>query len=180
MSDITEHDDLEQEEQDDRTPAALRAAAKRGQDAQNENARLKREVLFLKAGIDPEGNKAAQLLFKTWEGDNLDELRAEAKELGIKLPGSEPEQDPQLKEQQDMRKTLSGGDPAGAGATMSTDPIVEAYSVFHERLKNGTPREDAALEAIDSVFFAASKGDARVIFDPEAWYGRAVSASPRS
>ena len=56
---------------------SLRKAAEAGKQAQNELAEMKRELLFAKAGIDT-GSKIGKLLFKTWDGEDLDSLKTEA------------------------------------------------------------------------------------------------------
>lgn len=181
MSNQDEYDETDQaDEPTGRIPQSLRDAAAAGKEAMNENARLKRELMFMKAGIDPEGNRAAQLLFKTFEGDDIAALQSEAKELGIKLPGSPTEEaNAADRGQQSIRETLTGGMPAGGGGMISTDPITGAYEQFHADMKQGRPREDAAHKALDTIFRAAAEKDPRVLFNADEWYGGAVSSDPR-
>lgn len=177
MSDDQELDN--ENEQEDRTPASLRAAAEAGKVAVAELARMRRENLFLKAGIDPEGNRAAQLLFKTFEGDDIEALKAEALELGIKLPGAEtPATDELDQSAQTMRTQLRGGAAAGGASTPTPDPITETYEQFHADLQSGTPRDRAAVNAVDRVLRAAVAGDERVIFNPTDWYAGASPSVP--
>ncbi|MCO1498224.1 hypothetical protein, partial [Limosilactobacillus reuteri] len=77
MSNITDHDD----DQTPETNAGLREAARLGKEAQARAEQLARENLFLRAGVDLD-SKVGKMLFKTWEGDDIDALKAEAGELG--------------------------------------------------------------------------------------------------
>jgi len=76
------------EETDQPDIRALRKAAEAGKKAQDELSQMKRELLFAKAGIDT-ASKIGGLLFKTWEGDDVESLKAEAMDLGI-VGGAEP------------------------------------------------------------------------------------------
>ena len=61
----------------------LREAAERGRKATQELDDIKREMAFIKAGVDTE-SKAGQLLYKAYDGELETELiQAEASELGI-------------------------------------------------------------------------------------------------
>lgn len=88
MSDTyDEYDDDETgDEQEQRTGpewAALRRARKEAKKAQQEAAEAKRQMAFLKAGIDPESPKARYFV-KGYEGDiDVEAIRAEALAAGI-------------------------------------------------------------------------------------------------
>ena len=61
----------------------LRDAAERGRKATQELDDMKREMAFIKAGVDTD-SKAGQLLYKAYDGELETELiQAEASELGI-------------------------------------------------------------------------------------------------
>lgn len=164
-----EHDDTETND-DTRTPdiRSLRQAAEAGRQAQQEAAELKRQLMFAKAGIDWENDKLGKLLYKTWEGDDMDSLRAEALEIGIGR-SSAPNPDDEYRDQADFRRNLSAGAPPAGYEPPSRDPRDEAIEQFHADRKRGIPREQAALAAFDRIFSAAAGGDERVIFNPETW-----------
>lgn len=166
---MADHDDTETTNDEARTPdiRSLRLAAEAGKQAQQEAAELKRQLMFAKAGIDWENDKLGKLLFKTWEGDDLDSLKAEASEIGIGKPAGIDNTD--VREQADFRRSLSAGAPAGAYEPPSRDPRDEAIEQFHADRKRGVPRDLAALAAFDRIFSAAAEGDNRVIFNPETW-----------
>lgn len=166
---MADHDDTETMSDESRQPdiRSLRMAAEAGKQAQQEAAELKRQLMFAKAGIDWENDKLGKLLYKTWEGEDLDSLRAEAIEIGIGRSSEDSNAD--VRDQAEFRRNLSAGAPAGVYETPSRDPRDEAMEQFHADRKRGIPREQAALAAFDRIFSAAAGGDERVIFDANAW-----------
>lgn len=158
------------EESDQPDIRALRKAADAGKKAQEELTQMKRELLFAKAGIDT-GSKIGGLLFKTWEGDDVESLKAEATDLGI-IGTTEPapvEIPAEEREQQNFRQNLNRGQAAAATELPEQDPFDEAYQLFHDARKRGTTLDDAGLAAIDRILVAASSGDRRAIFNPNDW-----------
>ena len=163
--DIENHEDSDQPD-----IRALRKAADAGKKAQEELAQMKRELMFAKAGIDT-ASKIGGLLFKTWDGEDLDALKAEATDLGlIGAPQAAPTEVPaEEKTQQNFRQTLSRGVAAAAAELPEVDPYDDAYQLFHEARKRGTTMDDAGLAAIDRILVAAASGDKRAIFNPNDW-----------
>lgn len=163
--DIENHEDSDQPD-----IRALRKAADAGKKAQEELAQMKRELMFAKAGIDT-ASKIGGLLFKTWDGEDLDALKAEATDLGlIGAPQVAPTEVPaEEKTQQNFRQTLSRGVAAAAAELPEVDPYDDAYQLFHEARKRGTTMDDAGLAAIDRILVAAASGDKRAIFNPNDW-----------
>ena len=167
--------DYDQQDPNDTNPnpniRSLREAADAGAKAQAELAQMRRENMFLRAGIDT-NHKVGALLFKTWEGDDVDALKAEAADLGLfagsnQPPAADPNADD--RSQQAFRRDLSSGAPPAAYEPPTMDPMRQALEQFHEDVRNGVPTERARLAAFDRVFTAAVAGDERVIFDKEAW-----------
>ena len=147
---------------------SLRSAAKAGKAAISENERLKRELLFAKAGIDTD-SKLGGMLFKTWEGEDLEALRAEGTELGLFATGSAPDVvDPANSQQSEFRQQLATGSTPGATKLETPDPLDDALIGYHKDVKGGMSAENARLVAIDKMLVAASSGDKRVIYDPSA------------
>ena len=175
---------------DDQTPPqgdnlkSLREAAERGKAAQTEAARLQKENLFLRAGIDPEGTRLNKLLFTTFDGADVAALKAEARELGIKLPedATPPPADnsDNLAGIQRARQSLNTdtGTPAGGLPQTTPHPIDGALAAFHASVDQGVPREDAAAVALNAVMAAGAAGDKRVIFNPREWMENAHPAMP--
>ncbi len=147
---------------------SLRMAAEAGREAQKERDDLRRQLMFAKAGIDWENDKLGKLLFRTWEGEDLDSLKAEALDIGIgRSKTIDPNED--VRDQAEFRRGLSAGAPAGAYEAPSRDPREDALEQFHDERRRGVPREQAALAAFDRIFTAAVAGDERAIFDPQTW-----------
>ena len=174
---MSEDNEMLQEQQDIKS---LRKAAEAGKQAQNELAEMKRELLFAKAGIDT-GSKIGKLLFKTWDGEDLDSLKTEAADLGIGGAEAPRVNEVQSEErgQQDFRQTFAKGNIGTPSEVPERDPFDEAYDLFHEARKRGTTMDDAGLAAIDRVLVAAASGDKRAIFDPNDWANQARSIGHR-
>lgn len=158
------------EESDQPDIRSLRKAAEAGKKAQDELAQMKRELMFAKAGVDT-ASKIGGLLFKTWEGDDVDALKTEAMDLGlIGAPQSAVAEIPaEEREQQTFRQSFNRGAPAAAAELPEMDPYDEAYQLFHEARKRGTTLDDSGLAAIDRILVAAASGDKRAIFNPNEW-----------
>lgn len=158
------------EESDQPDIRSLRKAAEAGKKAQDELAQMKRELMFAKAGIDT-ASKIGGLLFKTWEGDDVDALKTEAMDLGlIGAPQSAVAEIPaEEREQQTFRQSFNRGAPAAAAELPEMDPYDEAYQLFHDARKRGTTLDDSGLAAIDRILVAAASGDKRAIFNPNEW-----------
>jgi hypothetical protein len=159
---------------------SLRKAAEAGKQAQNELAEMKRELLFAKAGIDT-SSKIGKLLFKTWDGEDLDSLKTEASDLGIGGVEASRNNEVESEErgQQDFRQTFAKGNIGTPSEVPERDPFDEAYDLFHEARQKGTTLDDAGLAAIDRVLVAAASGDKRAIFDPNDWANQARSIGHR-
>ena len=159
---------------------SLRKAAEAGKQAQNELAEMKRELLFAKAGIDT-SSKIGKLLFKTWDGEDLDSLKTEASDLGIGGVEASGNNEVECEEpgQQDFRQTFAKGNIGTPSEMPERDPFDEAYDLFHEARQKGTTLDDAGLAAIDRVLVAAASGDKRAIFDPNDWANQARSIGHR-
>jgi hypothetical protein len=145
---------------------SLRAAAEAGKTAQTELAQAKRELMFAKAGIDTD-TKLGSMLFKTFEGDDPEALKAEAAEVGYTIPGSQPRGATADDAQQgQFRDNLATGRTPDAFKEGTPDPTETALSEFQQDLKRGVPRESAQLAAIDRVLVAGVIKDPRVVYNP--------------
>lgn len=162
----TDHDD-------DDNLKGLRAKAKLADDALAEAAELKKQLLFAKAGIDTD-SKIGQMLYKTWDGDDLAALKAEGEELGLfaKPDSAPPAPTPAQQDQgqQQFRDAMASGRPAGEVPNpVQEDPQGVALREFHGDLQKGQTRQAAGLAAIDKVLVQAASGNRNAIFDPDAW-----------
>ena len=144
----------------------LRDAAERGKKASQELDAMKREMAFMKAGVDTD-TKAGQLLFKAYDGELETELiQAEWSELvpAAAAPPPEPETvdatDTQVAEQ---RRELAGDSvPPG---TQTESPYDAGHREFKEMMDAGRPKEDSAARFIHTVLEAAGgdSPDQRVV-----------------
>ena len=146
----------------------LRDAADRGKKASQELDAMKREMAFLKAGVDTD-TKAGQLLYKAYDGElETAAIQAEWSELapGAAAPPPEPETvdatDTQVSQQ---RQDLAGDSVPPENQTES--PYDAGHREFREMMDAGRPKEDSAARFIHTVLEAAGGGspDQRVVSD---------------
>jgi len=138
----------------------LRDAADRGKKATQELDAMKREMAFLKAGVDTD-TKAGQLLYKAYDGDlETEAIQAEWSELvpAAAAPPPEPETvdatDTQVAEQ---RRDLAGDSVPPENQTES--PYDAGHREFREMMDAGRPKEDSAARFIHTVLEAAGGAD---------------------
>ena len=147
----------------------LRDAAERGRQASQELEEMKREMAFMKAGVDTD-TKAGQLLFKAYDGElDTESIQAEWQELvPTSAPVEQPEQaqdtvneaDTQVAEQ---RQALAEDSVSVEASTQS--PYEQGFQEFKEMYDSGSPKEDSAARFVHTVLEAASQGDERVLSD---------------
>lgn len=152
---------------------SLRERAEQARQLEKDLAESRRELMFAKAGIDT-SSKIGAMLYKTWDGDDVEALKAEATDLGLigttsTPPAGNPDVREQMHQMAQMREAVGGGQPAGGVTPEAAHPIDEAYENFWRDRKSGVPLETAQLAAIDRVIVAASNGDKRVLFDRDDW-----------
>ena len=145
----------------------LRDAADRGREAIQEREQLKREMAFMKAGVDTD-SKAGQLLFKAYDGElETEAIQAEWQELvPTSAPVEQPEQaqdpvneaDTQVSQQ---RQALAEDSVSVEAGTQS--PYEQGFQEFKKAYDAGTPKEDSAARFVHTVLEAAGQGDERVI-----------------
>ena len=144
----------------------LRDAADRGKKASQELDAMKREMAFLKAGVDTD-TKAGQLLFKAYDGElDTESLQAEWSELAptAATPPSEPDTTDDARVSQ-QRQDLAGDSVPPENQTES--PYDAGHREFREMMDAGRPKEDSAARFINTVLEAAggNSPDPRVVSD---------------
>ena len=147
----------------------LRDAADRGREAIQERDQLKREMAFLKAGVDTD-SKAGQLLFKAYDGElETESIQAEWQELvPTPSPVVEPEQAQETVSEADtrvadQRQALAEDSVSVEASTQS--PYEQGFQEFKKAYDAGTPKEDSAARFVHTVLEAAGQGDERVLSD---------------
>ena len=176
-------EDLDRDEQEE--PSALRKAAEDGKAARAEAEALKREVAFMKAGVDT-GSKLGQLLLKTYEGElDPEAIQAEwidiapAKVVSEKLEEQETETpaDPEDLRRQQVRSELhSGSATDDLGELDDRSAKTRAWDKYTEERKSGVPRDLAARAYFGEMIQSAAGGDGTAIFDEQAFYRLAREA----
>jgi hypothetical protein len=148
----------------------LREAADRGRKVTQENDALKREMAFMKAGIDTD-SKAGQLLFKAYDGDlSMDAIRTEADELGLfksfeaSAPTAEQASVEDRRATTERQALAETSIPPG---TQTESPYDAGHRQFQEMIADGRPKDDSAARFVHTVLEAASGAnpDPRVISD---------------
>ena len=142
----------------------LRDAADRGRKASQELDEVKREMAFLKAGVDTE-SKAGQLLFKAYDGElDTESIQGEWQEL---VPPSAPPVEKEVVDATDtqvaeQRRELAGDTVPPENQTES--PYDAGHREFKEMMDAGRPKEDSAARFIHTVLEAAGgTPDPRVV-----------------
>ena len=145
----------------------LRDAADRGKKATQELDAMKREMAFLKAGVDTD-TKAGQLLYKAYDGDlETEAIQAEWSELvpGAAAPPPAETVDAADTQVAEQRRDLAGDNVPPENQTES--PYDAGHREFREMMDAGRPKEDSAATFIPTVLEAAGGADraSRVLND---------------
>ena len=164
--------DLSQESAEDSDLVRrLRAEIKDRNSRLAEAETARRELAFVKAGIDT-SSKLGQLFAKSFEGDvsDVEAIKAEAKELGLldpvhAEPTSTPPAEPHVTDPADTsaseRSALASGAASDDGS--GVDPRQVAMDHANDAMAKGAPFEVAAGSFIADLAKAAIAGDQRVI-----------------
>jgi len=144
----------------------LSDAADRGKQASQELSAMKREMAFMKAGVDTD-TKAGQLLYKAYDGDlETEAIKAEWLELvpGAAAPPSEPDIADDTRASQ-QRKDLTSDTVSPENQTES--PYDAGHREFQQMIADGRPKDESAARFVHTVLEAASGAnpDPRVISD---------------
>ena len=143
----------------------LRDAADRGKKATQELDAMKREMAFLKAGVDTD-TKAGQLLYKAYDGElETAAIQAEWSELvpGVAAPPPAETVDATDTRVSQQRQDLAGDSVPPENQTES--PYDAGHREFREMMDAGRPKEDSAAKFVHRVLEAAGgdNPDQRVI-----------------
>lgn len=180
------------------TPEGLRRAYNSSKEvAQSEKQRadqLARENLFLRAGINTD-TTAGKLLLAGYHGDDLDELKSMAIEVGaLKAPTPPPAQEQQQQtnqqptittqnglpddweERAEMQSLARSGQSHGGTEVQTPHPMDTAMEGYFTDMRSGMDPDEARQKAMGSYLTAAAKGDVRTRFDARAHQQKAVEA----
>ena len=145
----------------------LRDAAERGRQASQELEEMKREMAFMKAGVDTD-TKAGQLLFKAYDGElDTESIQAEWQELNPNpVVETQPETEPVTTDATDTqvaeeRQALADSSVSVESNTQS--PYDQGFEKFQEAYNAGRPKDESAAAFVHTVLEAAGQGDERVL-----------------
>lgn len=141
----------------------LRHLADEGRKALAEAEQARRELAFVKAGVDTD-TKLGKLLLRTYDGElTVDAIKAEAAELGLfKAPSTNEDVNDAERSQSRERADLASDSSVGSEDT-SEHPHEAALKAFEAARKQGDTREIAAGAAFAEILKAAHRGDQRII-----------------
>lgn len=158
----------ETEQQED--VSELRKAAEAGRTARQEADLAKKELAFVKAGINTD-TKPAQALLRSYDGDLTTEaIQAEAREwslLETPAPAEKPDYSAEA-EQQELRDQVNTGEPA-PDTKPEVSPVEQAFKDFHKDREAGKSQTEATNQVIGKIIKAAAMGDPQARFDPDEW-----------
>jgi len=144
----------------------LRDAADRGKQASQELNAMKREMAFLKAGVDTD-SKVGQLLYKAYDGElDTESIQAEWSELApaAATPPSEPDTTDDARVSQQRQDLASDNVPP---ENQTESPYDAGHREFQQMIADGRPKDESAARFVHTVLEAASGAnpDPRVISD---------------
>ena len=155
--------------------SALRKAAEDGRSARAEADLARKELAFVKAGVDT-STKPAQALLNSYAGDlSAEAIQAEAREWSL-LKSDEAPAAPDYTEEakaQEMRDGLDGSPaPDTQPEKSGVDKAFEQFKI--DRESGGYSQTDATNRAIGGIINAARQGDPQAIFNRERWEAEAA------
>jgi ribosomal protein L12E/L44/L45/RPP1/RPP2 len=142
----------------------LRDAADRGKKASQELDAMKREMAFLKAGVDTD-SKVGQLLYKAYDGElETESIQAEWSELApvAAAPPSEPDATDDARVSQERQNLASDNVPP---ENQTESPYDAGHREFQEMIADGRPKDESAARFVHTVLEAAggANPDPRVV-----------------
>lgn len=190
MADPNVNPDLDDDNDDDDPQAAqqvtlsrkdIRALERKGKGhdvAVSERDQLKREMVFLKAGVDTDSD-AGRIFMRGYDGElEVDAVKSSASAFNL-VKGSEPstsssstppassKPNPELQpgEEDLTRERADLGNQAPADQGQSPDPREEAVEIGQAVIKEGGKSEVGIGTAFNRLVKAAHDGDRRVIVE---------------
>ena len=174
--------DENQTQEENANLAQLRAKADRADQLEARLALMEKQEAFRTAGLDISAGPG-KLVFDTFQpGDQpvtAESVLAYATQYGVAPAPAEapaptapaagtapaPKLTPQEQAHFQMVNAGTGSEP-----NMTDGPVGDqAYVAFDQELKNGVPRDRAAMAGLDALFGAASKGNTDAIYDQTVW-----------
>lgn len=145
--------------------AQLRKAADDGAKARTEAEALKREIAFLKAGVNLE-SAVGKMFAKAYDGElDVEMIKQGATEVGAITPvaAPAPEAPPVVHDENQSQERMDLASQSGRPGTIEPgDPFESAMAAFEAARKSGASRDTAAASAFAKIIEAHNAGDRRV------------------
>lgn len=165
-------DDIRDDEHEDDGAQREDPNLKRLREQAADAAAAKRELVFVKAGVDTD-SRLGKLALAGYDGDlTVEAVKAFATEIGAigtatKSPVVEITDDERALASD--RQALAGG-RAEPAQDQGEHPTLAALKDYQDRLQRGSGHERARAVALDKILTAAANGDQRVIYsDRDLW-----------
>jgi len=178
MSDIEYTDESVEEEHSNEPDAIrnLRAANKRNEERAKAGEAAMRKLAFLEAGLDPRQNPQVELFMKAYDGElSEDAIRSEAAKY--KLISDVSHETPEVEEvdsffdpaQTRIRGSLGADSLDSAAPIREGDPMLNAYTEFHQLRREGATSEEASVAVLGKIFEQARAGNSKFVFNQAEW-----------
>jgi hypothetical protein len=178
MSDVDYTDDSAEDENPNEPDAIrnLRAANKRNEERAKAGEAAMRKLAFLEAGLDPRQNPQVELFMKAYDGELSEEaIRSEAARYAL-IDGApaqkepEPEASPFLDPAQTRVRGALGAESGDSAAPIREgDPMLNAYTEFHQLRRDGATSEEASVAVLGKIFEQARQGNTKFVFNQADW-----------
>lgn len=178
MSDV-EYNDESVEDENSNEPDAirnLRAANKRNEERAKAGEAAMRKLAFLEAGLDARQNPQVELFMKAYDGELTEEaIRNEA--ARYRLIADAPTETPEPEEmgsvfdpqQTRVRGSLGADSLDSAAPIREGDPMLNAYTEFHQLRREGATSEEASVAVLGKIFEQARAGNSKFVFNQADW-----------
>lgn len=153
--------------------SALRKAAEGGAKAKAEAELAKKELAFVKAGINTD-TKPAQALLRAYDGElTAEAIKAEAADWGLVDAPKAPEPEADAPDYTDDAALQSMRDATSGSPAPVDEPVKSAFEMagdgYLKDRKDGRAAQDSLNRAYGTFIKEAAKGNPTAIFDPAEW-----------
>lgn len=156
----------------------LRSANKRNEERAKAGESAVRKLAFLEAGLDPRQNPQIELFIKAYDGELTEEaIRSEAARYSLidvapAEASAEREASSFLDPAQTRVRGSLGADSLDAATPIREgDPMLNAYTDFHQLRRDGATSEEASVAVLGKIFEQAREGNQKFVFNQDEWQG---------
>lgn len=157
-------DDTNTTEEEQPQTSGVKALREKAEQDARELAAARRELAFLKAGVDLD-SKMGQVFAKGYDGElDPEAIRGEWSELAPKRDEAPPSEEGRVRD----TFARDGQVPPDAN-DFREDPVESALKEGRDIMTRGGSREQGMSAYIDRMVDAGARGDQRVVFDRDRW-----------